>query len=279
MEGLPQRGAGVHGLSIPVPPDSMPGRRGARPLKRWRYVGAYCPELMLCVGDVRVGPMPQRFWAIAQPGGALAERTTFGRGGVRIDGSRVHVRARGGVRIDIELDERDGVESVHPSGRDGYVWTRKQAGVPALAHVRIGGRAYSLACDAVVDDTAGYHERHTRWKWSAGVGRGTRGERVGWNLVSGVNDSAHDSERTVWVDGAATEAAPVEFAPDLSRVAFTAGAGELRFSEWSAREERTDALLVRSSYRQPFGTFAGTLPGGVELAEGYGVMEDHDVLW
>jgi len=38
-------------------------------------------------------------------------------------------------------------------------------------------------------------------------------------------------------------------------------------------------LVMRSHYRQPFGTFAGTLPGGVELAEGYGVMEEHDVLW
>ena len=34
-----------------------------------------------------------------------------------------------------------------------------------------------------------------------------------------------------------------------------------------------------SRYRQPFGTFAGELPGGLELAEGYGVMEDHDVHW
>ena len=38
-------------------------------------------------------------------------------------------------------------------------------------------------------------------------------------------------------------------------------------------------LVMRSRYRQPFGTFTGTLPGGIELAEGYGVMEEHDVLW
>jgi hypothetical protein len=37
-------------------------------------------------------------------------------------------------------------------------------------------------------------------------------------------------------------------------------------------------VLMRSDYRQPFGTFAGTLPG-IELAEGYGVMETHDVWW
>ena len=36
---------------------------------------------------------------------------------------------------------------------------------------------------------------------------------------------------------------------------------------------------MRSRYRQPFGTFSGVLPNGVRLAEGYGVMEDHDVRW
>jgi hypothetical protein len=35
---------------------------------------------------------------------------------------------------------------------------------------------------------------------------------------------------------------------------------------------------VRSSYRQPFGTFSGEL-AGLELAAGYGVMEAHDVFW
>ena len=38
-------------------------------------------------------------------------------------------------------------------------------------------------------------------------------------------------------------------------------------------------LLMRSRYRQPFGTFSGMLPGGIELAQGYGVMEAHDVHW
>ena len=42
---------------------------------------------------------------------------------------------------------------------------------------------------------------------------------------------------------------------------------------------RTNLLLIRSSYRQPFGTFAGFLPGDLELAEGHGVMEWHDVRW
>ena len=278
IDGLPRRGSPVRTLEVPVPPDPMPGWRGTRPLKRWRYVGAYSDALMVCAGEAHVGPLPQRFWAVAEPGGRpVLERTSIGRGGVRIEGSRVRVEARG-VEIDLAFDEDAGVESVHPSGRDGYVWTRKQAGVPVRGSVRLGERTVALDCLGVVDDTAGYHERHTRWRWSAGVGTGAGGERIGWNLVTGVNDSTRESERAVWVDGEAWEPPPVTFADDLSRVSFDGG-GALDFSEWSAREDRTNVLLVRSSYRQPFGEFSGEFPGGLQLVRGFGVMEVHDVHW
>ncbi len=74
-------------------------------------------------------------------------------------------------------------------------------------------------------------------------------------------------------EGEPHEVEPLAFAPDLS------GVGGLRFAEWCAREDHTNRLLFRSDYRQPFGTFTGELPGGLPLAEGYGVMEEHDVLW
>jgi hypothetical protein len=37
--------------------------------------------------------------------------------------------------------------------------------------------------------------------------------------------------------------------------------------------------LLASDYRQPFGTASGTLPGGIELASGAGVMERHHARW
>ena len=131
---------------------------------------------------------------------------------------------------------------------------------------------------AFIDESAGYHDRHTAWKWSAGNGLTRDGRTVAWNLVTGVHDAPVNSERTVWVDGNPSEVGPVAFAPDLSQVTFAEG-GSLEFTEWSAREEDMNILLMRSRYRQPFGTFSGTLPGGIELAQGYGVMEEHDVHW
>jgi hypothetical protein len=249
----------------------MPLLRDGRPLKRWRYVGVYGPELMLCVGEARVAGIPQRWWAVALPDGTLHERTSGGRGGVSLEPGHARV-ATGNVWIDLELDEQQGVEVVSQHGRS-FIWTRKQGGVAARGHVRVDGREWSIDGPAFIDDSAGYHARRTTWRWSAGVGRAASGERVAWNLVEGVHDAPQASERTVWVDGEPEEVEPQPFAPDLSSV------GSLRFSEWASRVDDTNRLLLRSRYRQPFGSFEGELPGGVRLVAGYGVMEWHDVRW
>jgi hypothetical protein len=256
----------------------MPLLRRARPLKRWRYVGLYGPELMACVGTARVGIAPLRFWAVIEPGGPLRERTTLSRGGVRVGAGEVSVAA-GDAVIDLELSPLEGcepVEVVSPAGAH-YIWTRKSL-MRARGTIACGGRTHEIDQRAFVDDSAGYHLRRTAWKWSAGVGVARSGEPVAWNLVTGVHDATQHSERTVWIDGRACEVPPARFAADLSWVECGSGA-RLEFSEWGARTDDTNLLLFRSRYRQPFGTFAGTLPGGVELAHGYGVMEDHDVLW
>jgi len=253
----------------------MPGCFGARPLKAWRYVGVFGPELMLCVASVRIGRARQSFWAVwDRRAGRLYERTALGRAGVALGHGAVSVRA-GDVRIELALDERAGIESVCASG-NGYAWTRKQGGVEARGTVTLPAAApVALRALAVIDDTAAYYERHTRWRWSAGVGTAADGRALAWNLVDGVNDPPRGSERTIWVDGEPHEPPPVVFDDDLSRV------GELRFAAEATRERRENLLLVRSRYRQPFGTFSGSLPGPepISVADGFGVMEDHDVWW
>jgi hypothetical protein len=254
MATLPIRGDAVRELALPLPPGRMPAWSRLRPLKRWRYVAVYAPELMLCVGDARIAGVAQRWWAVALPDGQLFE-------GVR------------DAPIELRLDEGPGVEVVSPHGRS-YIWTRKQAGIPVSASVRLPHSNYDIEGEfGFVDESAGYHARHTRWRWSAGIGRSRDGRAVAWNLVEGVHDSPQASERTVWVDGEPHEVEPLAFAEDLSAV------GGLRFTEWSAREDHTNRLVMRSDYRQPFGSFAGELPGGLELESGYGVMEWHDVRW
>ncbi len=249
----------------------MPSRQGRRPLKAWRYIGVFGPELMLCLASVRIGPARQSFWTVwDRTGKRLYERTVLGPGAVTLGHGQA--RALGPeISIELELEETDGIESVCASG-GSYAWTRKQGGIPARGSVSIDGVARPFQARAVVDDTAAYYERHTRWCWSAGVGRATDGRALAWNLVQGVNDPPESSERTVWVDGEPIEAPPARFGADLSAVS------ELRFAPEALRERSQNLLVLRSRYRQPFGTFAGRL-AGLTLAEGYGVMEDHDVWW
>jgi hypothetical protein len=255
----------------------MPPRVGTRPLKHWRYVGVYGPELMICAGAVRIGPARQAFWAVwDRTEMLLHERTTLGRGGVRMRYGNVRVDD-GDVTIDLELSEEAGIETVCASG-DAYAWTRKQGGIRARGFVEVGGRRIAVHARGAIDDTAAYYERHTDWRWSAGVGTTTDARAVAWSLVTGVNDPDANSERTLWIDGAACEAAPATFADDLTSVGF-GSEGALQFHAEAAREANENKLLIRSRYRQPFGTFSGSLGPGLELATGYGVMEEHDVHW
>jgi len=244
----------------------------------------YGPELMLCVGHARVGPGRQWFWAVwDRAAGRLHERTRLRRGRMRLvlDPERVLVED-GPVLIELTLEEGDGIETVCPA--DGaYAWTRKQGGVRAHGTVVVDGIPRTLDALAVIDDSAGYHARRTAWRWGAGVGRALDGRTVAWNLVAGINDPPRGSERTVWVDGEPAEVGPAaRFAADLSSVATDDGV-DLRFAAEAARERRENLLLVRSEYRQPFGTFTGALPGPdgapLPLAEGWGVMEQHRALW
>lgn len=265
---------------------------GSRPLKRWRYVGVFSDELMACAALVRIGPASQSFWALhLAREGVLRERTRFlpRRGELELlagavaeqSGSagrgRMSISDRG-VRLDLYLDEQPGIQARCRHG-NGEVWTRKQAGVAVHGTLAVdGAQPRAIRALAVIDDTAGYHARVTEWHWTAGVGESPDGVALAWNLVSGVNDPPHGSERAVWVAGRPSEAPPVSFAADLSSIRCDDGS-ELCFQAETERSRRDRLLLVSSDYRAPFGTFSGTLPGGIALAHGRGVVEHHRARW
>src|SRR6516164_5564578 len=145
------RPAALAGLSLP--PGPMPSRDGLRPLKAWRYVGVYGPELMLCAGLVRIGRARQAFWAVwDRERRVLRERTTLGSGRVKLQPGRVRV-LENDVQIDLELEEEAGIETVCPSGQS-YAWTRKQGGVDARGTIAVDGRPRPIQARAVIDDTA-----------------------------------------------------------------------------------------------------------------------------
>lgn len=274
----PYRGDGSdRPKNIPLPPARMPMFRAGRLLKRWRYVSIWSRDMSICAGSVQAGPARQEFWAVwDRAERRLWERTRLIPGRVRLPAGRVYVRD-GDVTINVKLQEGDGLEVITPDG-DAYTWTRKQGGIRAYGSVSLGGIERQVEAVALIDDNAGYHHRHTRWYWSGGGGTDTQDRAVAWSVIVGLNDSPLNSERTIWLDGVPKEVGPVRFARDLSGVAFAEG-GALRFQQEAVRQRRENLLLIRSSYSQPFGSFSGTLPGGIELKEAYGVMERHEAYW
>ena len=245
--------------------------------KRWRYVGLFAEELMLCAARAEVGPLTQSFWVLLdRRTGQQWNHTALVPGSreVTMDGPRLEIDGPG-LRASLRLGEIAPIEVTCPSGR-AEAWTRKRVGMPIEGTVEVPGRRWQVSGRGVDDESAGHHQRHTSWHWSAGVGTAADGRALAWNLVTGINDPPSGSERAIWVDGEPSEPAPVSFArPD--EIEFADGEA-LRFAGESEHTHDDNYLLIRSRYRHRFGSFAGSL-GGVELAEGLGVMEEHDAVW
>jgi hypothetical protein len=256
----------------------MPLLRRGRMRKRWRYVGVYGEYVMLGAARVEVGPLRQSFWAIWDRECNRRHAHTRmlpGGGDIALEGDVLRLNTET-VRAELRFGDGEPVEVVCPSGERGYGWTRKRAGIPVEGWFEDSERRWPVEARGMVDESAGYHQRHTSWLWSTGVGRTKDGRAVAWNLVEGINDPPERSERTIWVDGTPTEPAPVSF-DGLEGIRFAEGA-ELRFASESERARNDNLLIFRSRYRHLFGSFSGSVPG-LELNSGFGVMEQHDAVW
>ena len=258
-------------------PASLPLFEQRQLRKRWRYVGVFAEELMLCAARAEVGPLAQSFWVLLDRRSGRQWSHTALRPGSRevtMEGPQLEIDGPG-LRASLRLGEIAPIEVTCPSGR-ASAWTRKRVGMAAEGTVEVPGRRWDVCGRGVDDESAGHHQRHTSWHWSAGVGIATDGRSVAWNLVTGINDPPQGSERAIWIDGEPTEPPPVSF--DVADAIGFGEGGALRFSGESEHTHDDDYLLIRSRYRHRFGCFSGSL-AGLALAEGLGVMEEHDALW
>lgn len=274
---LPWRGSESERPDLQLPPGPMPLRSNGQTRKRWRYIASFDEDLMLCAARAQVGPFTQSFWAAWDRRDGRRHAHTSLRPGSRevtMDGPRLGIETRG-LQASLTLGDSAPVESICPSG-SGWGWTRKRAGMPVTGTVEAGGNRWVVDGRGVDDESAGYHQRHTSWRWSAGIGRALDGRAVAWNLVEGINDPPTNSERAIWVDGEPFEPSPVSFR-GMDAIEFSDGS-LLCFANECERVHRDNLLVFRSSYRLQFGTFSGSL-GALPLAEGFGVMETHDAVW
>src|SRR5581483_9115098 len=118
IPGLPYRGDGHdRPATVPLPPGRMPFISHGRPLKKWRYVGLYGADVMLCAGVVHVAGMAQTFWAVWD-GERLHERTRLrAYKGVVVERDEVAI-TDGAVRVQATLSVAgDPIEVVSAHGR------------------------------------------------------------------------------------------------------------------------------------------------------------------
>src|SRR3954464_3581612 len=73
---------------LAIPPARMARWRDGRPLKRWRYVGLYGPQLSLCAARVRIGPLAPSCGAV-WAGAGLRDGTVFRPAGLVLDDGRL----------------------------------------------------------------------------------------------------------------------------------------------------------------------------------------------
>ena len=195
-------------------------------------------------------------------------------------GSLIRIEAQhpeaGEVRGFLRTGSGTWAESVCPNGEDGFVWTRKRScrststsgsATAAFAARRPGSRTSPPAITPATRSGAGPPESGPSPTAARSAGTWSRASTTRPSAPSARSGStaSRSSRRRSSFDGLETIAFD-----DGSRLEFAAEA------ERVANEKRGP---VSYSYRQPFGTFTGTLPGGLELEHGLGVMEHHDALW
>ncbi|GMV43957.1 MAG: hypothetical protein AMXMBFR64_56730 [Myxococcales bacterium] len=167
-----------------------------------------------------------------------------------------------------------------------------KAALPLEGTLRVGDRTQALdprSCHAIWDVHKAHYPRRTFWNWATFAGRDAAGRRVALNLTRNVNeDDATWNENAAWLDGHIEHLGPATFHFDPARpldpwrLGTADGAVDLVFRPQGERREDLRAGLVESVFRQPYGTFDGTVRvrgERVTVEAAFGVCEDHRAVW
>ncbi len=220
---------------------------------------------------------------------------TKGEASLRVNaaagGRNVSVSAPGGIRVDLEIkDDHDPLRLVCPAGYNGWVFTRKSAGLPVEGEIRWDHRIWRCGPEtrASVDWSCGFMRRETAWNWASMAGTQADGRALGLNLAAGVNETGM-TENALWLDGRCIRVGTARFEFDRYRpgadwyVSTDDGRVALQFTPSGVRREKLNALVLASNFRQFIGTFTGFVrddAGNKIPVDGLrGLMEDHYARW
>lgn len=194
---------------------------------------------------------------------------------------------------DVSLDLRavcgadnEPIAVVLPVGRGRAMYSHKAA-LPVGGSVILGDERLVLdpaQCTAILDVHKAHYPRDTWWNWATAVGFDDRGRRIAFNLTRNVVIDPAYRENAVWIDGQLDLIGSASFA--LEADPWTArtddGALEVAFDALGERGEDVDYGVMKSKFRQRYGTFRGKVRVGdddLALTDAFGLFEDHTARW
>jgi hypothetical protein len=287
-------------------------------IKRWQYLGICNNDIIFGIAVVRLGYMCNLFaylfdrrsariseYNILTPGGgaaifegtSLTGEITFesGKTVVRMTSDPETITVEGSIKGEISVSlsfhkHGEPLVCLTRVGLKGFNYTHKEAGISVRGTIRHKGVSWDIQEEqsfGVLDYTLGYLARQTFWNWASGGGIDKEGNRIGFNLVQGVNETGF-TENAFWVNGRLVKTDVVDFQyDDLDllkpwHIESSDGLVRLKFLPAGKRSANIHAGLIVSKFHQPFGRFEGTLQDGdqiCELQSVSGFTEEHYAKW
>ena len=206
---------------------------------------------------------------------------------------RLQVSLKNGTQIDATIDETTGYQPLAlctRAGYQGWTYTQKSAARVCNGEVRWRDSVYDLKnlnTLAAVDWSAGFMRRETFRNWGSLSCTLEDGRRLGMNLAAGVNETGF-TENALWLDGRLIKVDMTDFLFDRHHPTHSwamrsaDGMIDLHFEPKGKRQEKINAVLIASNFKQYFGLYHGEihLPGEtIRLSGVWGLAEDHYARW
>lgn len=172
----------------------------------------------------------------------------------------------------------------------GFNYTNKEAGMVVEGEIILNNDKFTLKKEdsfGVLDYTIGHLSRETFWNWASGGGLLENGERIGFNLSAGVNETGI-TENVFWINDRLYKLETVKFEySDLDimkewRIHSNDENLAIIFTPEGLRKADINAVFIKSKFFQPFGRFGGYIKverNRLALKEVYGFAEEHFAKW
>ncbi|MBU2426947.1 MAG: DUF2804 domain-containing protein [Gammaproteobacteria bacterium] len=175
-----------------------------------------------------------------------------------------------------------------PTGYQGFTYTEKNNALAVTGLLSLAGKTFPVQqATAGYDFSAGFMRRQTNWRW-ASINTVIDGLPFGLNLAAGVNETGL-CENALWHQGTIQHLSPAQFQfnryqkESSWQISTLCDEVDLQFTPIFCRQERVQAGLLASNFRQ----YVGHYQGKVQLQDGktlqlnqcLGLAEDHYAKW